>query len=191
MLTDKKPIEYFREKVEEAVRHQRVGASETAEFYLSSLLAGFIDVNGAPTGPLAITYLKALESNRTEQERLLKQLGDISLFTSGFFSDSLNRKLVDIDYYIAMGMSSYGSLAAMRRDGASGRTLSGLFSELAEKFKLFVDVLTEVSEAACLSSSKDILRLYERWLRTGSRHAETLLRKAGIEPVEVSVKPVH
>jgi hypothetical protein len=69
--------------------------------------------------------------------------------------------------------------------------LSGLFSELAEKFTLFADVLTEVSESACLASSKDILRLYERWLRTGSRHAETLLRKAGIEPVEVSVKPVH
>lgn len=191
MLTDKKPIEYFREKIEEAVRHQKVGASETAEFYLSSLLAGFIDANGASTGPLAITYLKAIESNRAEQERLLKQLGDISLFTSGFFSDSLNRKLVDIDYYIAMGMSSYGSLAAMRRDGAGGRTLSGLFSELAEKFKLFADVLTEVSESACLASSKDVLRLYERWLRTGSRHAETLLRKAGIEPVEVSVRPVH
>jgi hypothetical protein len=44
-------------------------------------------------------------------------------------------------------------------------------------------VLNEVSERSHLSSDKDVLRLYEIWMRTGSKRRESQLRKLGIEPV--------
>jgi hypothetical protein len=31
-------------------------------------------------------------------------------------------------------------------------------------------------------TDRDILRLYEIWLKTGSRRAQALLRKLGVEP---------
>jgi hypothetical protein len=99
------------------------------------------------------------------------------LFVSGFFSDSLNRRLVDVDYYIQLGECAYGSLA---RTGDG--TLNDVFDELSANFPAFVDVLTEVSERTALTSDADVLRLYERWLRTGSRRSGDLLVKRGIVP---------
>lgn len=191
MLTEMRPIEYFKEMVATAVKHQRIRTCETTEFYLSTLLADFTSSEKLGAEPLAITYLKALESDRSMQGRLLKDLGDIALFTSGFFSDSLKRKIMDVDYYISMGASAYANLAAMHKDDRGVALMSGLFAELSDKFKVFVDVLTEVSETTSLTSSKDVLRVYERWLRTKSKRAEATLRALGIEPLEVSTKTLQ
>lgn len=191
MITGLRPIEHFKGLVTTAIRRQGVDTGELTEFYLSSLLAGFIESRKLTDEPLAVTYIRALGAERELQGRLLKQLGDISLFTSGFFSDSLTRKIVDIDYYISMGETSYGNLASIHRHGSSGDNLTDLFTELATKFKLFVDVLAEVSERCGLTTSTDVLRVYERWLRTKSRRTELLLRELGIEPHDVGTKPVH
>ena len=100
------------------------------------------------------------------QRANLKQIGDFSLFISGFFADSLHRKLVDVDYYVSIGGTAYTALSRYETD-----TFSPVFAELAEKFIRFVDVLSEVSERASLCSNADLLRLYERWLKTGSRRS--------------------
>ncbi len=190
MLTDIRPIEHFKGLVTEAIKHQNVATDEMTEFYLSSLLASFVEAKRLSTEPLAITYIKALESDREMRGRLLKELGDLSLFTSGFFSDSLTRKIVDVDYYIAMGASSYDHLASIHNSEVES-TLGPLFSELALKFKLFVEVLAEVSERCQLTSSTDILRIYERWLKTKSQRTEALLRELGIEPLDVETNHLH
>ena len=190
MIEELRPIEYFKEMVSAAMRHQKVETGELIEFYLSSLLEGFIDARKMTAGPLAFTYMKAI-SDEGARGFLLKELGDVSLFTSGFFSDSLKRKIVDIDYYIDMGACSYGWLASMHREGKKTHGLESLFSELSEKFKEFVDVLAEVSERSGLTSSTDVLRLYERWLHTKSRRTEALLRELGIEPHQVDIRLTH
>ena len=60
----------------------------------------------------------------SERNRALQRLGDVSLFIAGFFAGSFARKLVDIDYHIAMGGRAYGSLADLHeprpRPGACG-----------------------------------------------------------------------
>jgi hypothetical protein len=38
-------------------------------------------------------------------------------------------------------------------------------------------------------SDRDILRLYEIWMKTGSRRAQTLLRKLGVEPALAARTP--
>jgi hypothetical protein len=57
-----------------------------------------------------------------------------------------------------------------------------VFDELAGKFSAFVDVLGEVSERSALSSNSDVLRLYEKWVRTRSRRSGDLLVERGIVP---------
>lgn len=188
MVTDIKPIEHFKELVEQAMRRQKVTTGGAAEFYLSSLLAGFAtSAMTAIDEPLAIAYLKALHESKDVQIRQMRAIGDISLFTSGFFSDSLKRRIVDIDYYMAMGSACYGHIASVDRNMETRR----LFTELSTRFPAFVDVLSEVSERSRLTSSKDILRIYERWLRTKSKIMEKKLRDLGIEPFKVTTKPLH
>ena len=56
-----------------------------------------------------------------------------------------------------------------------------VFAELAEKFRDFVDVLAEIRDSG-KAAAIDVLRVYEVWLRTGSRRAARLLREHGLEP---------
>jgi hypothetical protein len=174
------PAEYFRELVESAMEHQHVRAQDTTAFYVVNLLATFVHFDRMPQGgdgeALGLRLVRALQTGGTEQRDGLRRVGDRSLFMSGFFSDSLNRGLVDVDYYIQLGEVAYGSLA--RADD----TLADVFDELAEKFSAFVDVLAEVSEQSALSTNTDLLRLYEKWLRTGSRRTGDLLASRGIVP---------
>src|SRR5262249_26618687 len=127
--------------------------------------------------PLGLRLAHALHIGGGRQRDGLREVGDLSLFISGFFADSLNHTLVDIDYYIRLGECAYASLAR-RSDPALG----GVFGELAGKFPACVDVLSEVSERSALTSNSDVLRLYEKWLRTGSRRRGELLAERGIVP---------
>jgi len=176
-------LEYFRELVEEAMDHQHVDADELTAGYVVHMLSAFARIDARGDGaltdqPLAVRLGQALETGGSRQRALLRQVGDASLFISGFFPDRLRRSLVDVDYYATLGGYAYGSLG-QREDEA----LAPVFADLAEHFLSFVDVLSEVSERSSLTSSKDVLRLYERWLRTGSKHCGQRLIEQGVVPV--------
>jgi hypothetical protein len=117
------------------------------------------------------------------RQRALQRLGDVSLFVAGFFARSFARKLVDIDYHIAMGGNAYSSLADTMQRSMSGRTIAGIYAELARNFQRLVDALNEVSEMSYRHTDADVLRLYEIWLKTGSRRAHGLLQQLGVQPV--------
>jgi len=176
-------VEYFKQLVDDALTHQQIAASELTEFYVVNLLAGFLQRPAADAEPLALQLARALDAGGAQQRLSLRQIGDLSLFISGFFADSLRRKLVDVDYYVLIGGYAYGSLSRVE-----SAAFSPVFAELAEKFVAFVDVLGEVSERTlCSSSNADLLRLYERWLQTGSRRSAQLLVERGVIP-NASVK---
>jgi hypothetical protein len=171
-------VEYFRELVEGALAHQRIAAGELTSFYVVQLLTQFVQRPGdACDGPLGMRLLQALEGGGTRQRTSLKEIGDVSLFVSGFFSDSLRRKLVDVDYYVAIGGQAYNALSRVETD-----TFSPVFAELADNFVAFVDVLSEVSERSSCATNADLLRVYERWLKTGSRRSGQLLVERGVMP---------
>jgi hypothetical protein len=170
--------EYFKELVEGALARQRISAGELTSFYVVNLLTGFLQRPAEEDQtPLAFRLVEALEAAGVRQRASLKQIGDFSLFISGFFADSLNRKLVDVDYYVSIGGTAYTALSRYETDA-----FSPVFAELAENFVRFVDVLSEVSERASCCSNADLLRLYERWLKTGSRRSGQLLAERGVMP---------
>jgi hypothetical protein len=172
-------VEYFKELVDGAIARQGISAGELTAFYVVQLLAGFLQRrdDDNPDEPLAVQLARALEAGGMRQRTSLKQIGDVSLFVSGFFSDSLRNKLVDVDYYVSIGGVAYNALSRDETD-----TFSPVFAELAGKFVAFVDVLSEVSERTACASNMDLLRLYERWLKTGSRRSGQLLIERGVVP---------
>ncbi len=174
-------VEYFKELVDVALSHQRLNTQELTAYYVVQLLASFLQRpltdDTRDDTPLALRLAQALESGGARQRVTLKEIGDVALFVSGFFSDSLNRKLVDVDYYVSIGGRAYNVLSRVETD-----TFSPVFAELGEKFVGFVDVLSEVSERTSCTSNSDLLRLYEKWLKTGSRRSGQLLVERGVVP---------
>lgn len=193
LITKTSLQEYFQSSVSDALDNQRIEAAEHTVYYVVNLLTSFTRAeelfertpDGVLIRPLASLYSEAIEgANADERNRAMQRLGDIALFISGVFSHSLNRRVVDMDYYVGMGGSAYGYLSDALRGTYRGQALSSVFEELAAKFVAFVDVLGEVSERATFANDTDVLRLYETWLRTGSPRAARRLRAAGIQPSE-------
>lgn len=183
LVQEQSPAEYFKELIEAALARQQVRANARTSYYLVDLLCRFmrpdarIAFNDDTHQPLALRLARALETGGLEQRARLRNLGDFSLFTSGFFSDSLHRRVVDVDYYRSMGEFAYGSLG--RRDSDA---FGEVFTELARKFVGFMDVLADVSERTTTTRGTDVLRLYEKWLRTGSPKAGQRLAALGVPP---------
>jgi hypothetical protein len=182
--------DYFRESLTRVTRARDVDTGEATQHYIVHMLVGFSRAEnlfeqsrgGCELRPLAIMLSDALEERPGPGRNiLLRRLGDVALFVAGFFGDSLARRAVDVDYYSRMGEAAYSTLynaPASRRD----ELLADVYAELAEKFLLFVDALADVSQEARVFNERDILRLYELWVRTGSARASALLQRLGIDP---------
>jgi hypothetical protein len=184
--------EFFRDAFHAASEHQRLDIDEQAEAYVVNLLTMFSRADAlyekTPEGlrirPLAHMLADALDApSAVARQRALQRLGDVSLFIAGFFARSFARKLIDIDYHIAMGGNAYSSLADIMPRSGSGPSTAAVYTELARKFQRLVDALNEVSEMSYRHTDADILRLYEIWMKTGSARAHALLRSLGVQPV--------
>jgi hypothetical protein len=182
--------EFFKDTLQGALAKQQLCVEDQTEHYVVNLLTLFARsealYDSTPEGmrlkPLVAMLGEALEaSSASERQRALQRLGDVSLFVAGFFAQSFAAKLIDIDYHIAMGGRAYATLAQLSSRGR-GRVLGAVFAELAEKFQPLVDALNEVSETSYTHSDRDILRLYEIWLKTGSGRCYALLKRLGVDP---------
>jgi hypothetical protein len=184
--------EFFRDAFHAASEHQHLDIDEQAEQYVVNLLTMFSradalyeqTADGLRIKPLAHMLADALEApSASARHRGLQRLGDVSLFIAGFFARSFARKLIDIDYHIAMGGNAYSSLADTLQRTLSGRCVASVYAQLAQKFQGLVDALNEVSDMSHRYTDADILRLYEIWMKTGSPRARGLLQELGVQPV--------
>ena len=201
-LTRVQPVsnlkEYFKDALHGALESQQLSVDGQTEHYVVNLLTLFSRSEAlfdrTPEGPrlkpLVVMLAEALEApSADDRNRNLQRLGDVSLFVAGFFAQSFARKLIDIDYHIAMGGRAYGVLAEALCRG-KGRVLGNVFAELSEKFQPMVDALNELAETAYTHSDKDILRLYELWLKTGSHRCYALLKRLGVDPTTAGATQV-
>ena len=94
-----------------------------------------------------------------ERSRALQRLGDVSLFVAGFFAQSFARRLVDIDYHIAMA-AGLRLVADSCARGTPRRALAGVFGELAQKSSgsstrstdVSVDFISQPLATCCVST---------------------------------------
>lgn len=192
--------EFFHDSVQRALRNQRVAVDDHTEHYVVNVLTMFArseelyerTPEGVRLRPLAHMLADAAAAPSSQQrDETLRRLGDVSLFIAGFFAQSFARKLVDVDYHIAMGGRAYGTLAENLRYSVRGQAFAAVFMELAGKFQRLVDVLNDVAEMAYQHTDKDILRLYEIWLKTGSPRAFAILQRLGVAPVQAGARQEH
>ncbi len=186
------PRAFFYEQITQALQDLRVSAIPETEFYLVNLLNQFVsaenlyirDADGhMREEPLAMMLKEAIETPTSSNQRLMfRHVGDVSLYTAGYFQESLHRKSAPIDYYITLGGQAYQQVARREDLGAKQK----MFEELSTKFSAFVDVLSRVGEKTnfLAQNERDLLRVYEIWLKTKSERAAKALQEAGITPTD-------
>jgi len=111
----------------------------------------------------------------------LRALGDGVLYSCGFFSEHFEARGVDPAYVMRIGTTAYGAASSMLRvhEGLD------VYGELSQKFRCFVDVVADVAEVTIAhgaTTSKQMLKMYERWLKTGSDRLAQALSSHGLVP---------
>lgn len=183
---------YFNDVVEDAMKARRVEATEMATRYIVELLADFArpDVMAGRALDRPVTFLLDEAVHTAEPgERFdrLRALGDGVLYSCGFFGDHFEARGVEQSYLVGIGSVAYGGASSMLRVTAedAARRLD-IYRELADKFASFVGVLAEISDATAAMSvagSRDLLKVYERWLKTGSDRLAQALTSHGLVPM--------
>ncbi len=178
--------EFFRSLLDEALGRTGVDVAEVTELYLADLLAEFAaadrlfapDAPGGAEEPLAVLYHRAQAAEREERIRILRRLGDVSLYTAGFFAGALRESVVGQGYTIDMGRAAYAQVATLARGG-----FAHVYDELGRKFRPLVEVLEGISaRSLARSSPAGALRVYDSWRRSGSDSLESVLVDAGLLP---------
>ncbi len=187
-------MDYFTLELKSVMELHRLSAREGSILYLASLLSKNIETerffgvgaDGKPSDTLLTElYIQYLQAREEEKRIILQRLGDLCLMISGYFAESIRKKIVDIGFYFGMGGSAYYALSSMVQERESKQT----FDELSTKFQCFSNVLGEMSERSGLQSNKDVLKLYERWIETGSDRLKNLLDEKGIKtPFKINMK---
>ncbi|MCB0350586.1 MAG: hypothetical protein KDD38_05345 [Bdellovibrionales bacterium] len=168
---------YFTEVVMSAIEKRKFTTSPYVSQYLVGLLeSNMVSANVSFNSTLAEALLTAYQAQRPVKIELLKKLGDMSLYVSGFFGDSLRRKIIDIDYYADIGGAAYGNLASELANEVQGQ----VYKEFSIRFLDYVDLLTYISQDSLIQSNQDLLRLYERYVLTGSELAKQQLVEKGL-----------
>ena len=168
--------DFFEEAVDDAMKARGVSASDGARSYVVALLADLAKP-GSPVErtldrPLTLLLDEALHTpERGERFERLRTLGDGVLYSSGFFADHFEARGVDTSYLIGIGRTAYENAGSMIRTPGRPTEESKLdiFAELSAGFASFVEVIGEVANATIaggVATSRGLLKLYERWLKT-------------------------
>lgn len=184
--------EYFGSVVDDALRSRNVQASPAASQYVVGVLCDFArpgDNAESPfSKPLTLQLREALDAPFAERFQRLRVLGDGVLYAVGFFGGHVELRGLDRRYVMQVGSSAYTNAAAMLH--TPGKTNKfDVLEELATKFDEFVNVLTEVAEGALAMGARNeqgVVKLYERWLKTGSSRIAEELGARGIIPTRAA-----
>jgi hypothetical protein len=187
--------EYFDEVVTDALRSRRIEATPAASHYIVELLVSYAhpdeDSGRAFDRPLTFQLQDALQATGAERFRRLRALGDGVLYALGFFGDHIEGRGVDRGYVVTVGTTAYSSAASMMLRPLHAPAPEGpdVLGELAAKFDRFARVLADVAESAMAKAARDdgaVVRLYERWLKTGSGRLAEELGARGLVPARGS-----
>jgi hypothetical protein len=187
---------YFHDIVLEAIKARHVDATNGATTYLVGLLADYARpdprAGEALARPLSFLLDEAMHTpSPAERFDKLRFLGDGVLYSCGFFGDHFEARGVDQGYIIGIGTTAYGAAAAIIHvpsPDSLKQPTGGLdiYRELADNFRAFVGVLAEIADRTIMAGvqgSKDLVRMYERWLKTGSDGIAQGLAAHGLFPL--------
>ena len=181
--------EFFREVVTGAVRSRGSDASDASVLYVVTVLEEYARPHPSRRRvwqeSFTLQLRDAMAADGPRRFELLRRLGDEVLYVSGFFADHLTRRGVELGFVSQVGSRAYGAAHSILARATRERGGHAVFEELADRFDEFVSVLGEVSDALQANSARtprEMLEVYERWMRTGSDGLAQALAGWGMVP---------
>jgi hypothetical protein len=189
---------FFAELVTHATEDRQLQSNEATTAYVAALLADYAHPGAfsrtSLERPFTLLLAEAMESAGQERFERLRAVGDGALYLRGFFREHLETRGVALPYVSAVGARAYDGVAAMLRvsvgvgatTGAGESAVPDVFGELAARFDAFVELLESVSDRlvaqGAAGSPGGVLKLYERWMKTGSSDIAAALGEHGLVP---------
>ena len=145
---------FFCEKVQKIIKKFSFQVRADIELYLVDLLAEANSCMVAtPERSLVDQWITVTEAkNSIDRLTFFVRLGDIALFTSGFFPDYLKKRGLTLEYFAFWGVSAYRHADSL----CVGRFST--YRILAENFQKFVQLIFEVREDT-------VMRTPERYVK--------------------------
>ncbi len=112
---------------------------------------------------LGTRLLESASLPKASQTRVLRDIGDTSLLLCGYFSDSLNRKLISANYYYNIGSFAYKKLDTLVPNVYKVPSFYKLFSSSFNRVTTLMQIFS--NESAKQDSEKIIHVLEERKIK--------------------------
>jgi hypothetical protein len=154
-MTDKKPAlitvpdlkHYFFQNLSELNVKSLCPVPQEAIFYSSEVLGKYAlsesffettEEGRTRHKILGTKLLEAMMLEREERRRVYQEVGDTALVLCGYFAESVNRKILDTNYYRQLGVSAYQNL-----NGVSPRhmNVTSFYGVLASCFPLLTTMI--------------------------------------------------
>ena len=182
--------DFFGNLVEQAAAERGVNPTDAARAYVTGLLADFARPGAlgrdAFERPFTLLFAEALECPGGERFERLRAVGDGALYVRGLFWEHLETRGVALRYVSSVGARAYDGARHMLCRSGEASSATDVFGELAEHFDAFVELLGSVADrlvARGATSNGGLVKLYERWLRTGSTALGEALVAQGVVPM--------
>ncbi|MFG1500212.1 hypothetical protein ABMA70_08370 [Halobacteriovorax sp. XZX-3] len=103
---------------------------------------------------LGLKLLQAEHLNEREKKRELRDIADTALFLCGYFSNSVNEKIIDLGYYCEVGKTAYQKLDHYQHTFYDS---SGFFKNLASQFYDIINLMSLLQSDCNLNEEQYLL----------------------------------
>jgi hypothetical protein len=192
---------YFQQALEESLKEQNIELSDAACYYIVHLLTSFSRSEYAFAGSehnekqAFISMLsRASETSLEEALRIYKHVGDMTLYRTGFFSESVKNQLVSPQYYMQIGESAYSSASSLSRSNAALNSV--IFAELADRFTALVHLLKSIrlfghKDQDMQHRSSQTFEIIELYQKSGDDNLLRFLQDRGVFITDDADKTIH
>jgi hypothetical protein len=96
---------------------------------------------------LGIKLLEASQKRTEEQRRIYRDVGDTALMVCGYFSNSVNKKLMDVNYYIQLGQTAYDRMNSLDPSFMDIPSFYKLMASSFEKITTLIDLFARSGQS--------------------------------------------
>ena len=157
----------WKQLLEQAKQQCQCQLTEEVESYLIFTLMRFTNQPGIASTPLGPDLINCQQLTGQAKQNQLRDVGDQCLLLSGLFPQRAEKRLVQVGYYVDLGITAYQHLSDILR-----KAFADLYQLLSQNFVQMMDVLQNIRQVDALQP----LQAMELWQHTGSASALSILK---------------
>ena len=155
---------------------------EDVESYLIFTLMRFTREPHLASSALGPALLNCNQLQGQAKQDQLRNVGDQCLLLTGLFPHLAEKRLVQVSYYVDIGMTAYQYLGTHLR-----RAFGNLYQLLSQNFVIMMDVLQNIRRTDALQP----LQALDLWQQTGSAAAEKIVKNTTKSNPIIIDKPIR